>query len=605
MKNDKKFDQINSNIAESIKLTDPDDSVRLFLKLSSETMHARLSAVYEIKEDSYKRTFVYDPHESGLLIDEIRIKDLPGQLSHAISGGRIMSAHGKIIEEDGFSSLLVWKDSALTFTLCPIGIEQEVFGFLVFIDSDDIEGSALSDLYGIISNFISVLIRHRKMVSYINDISDHDYLTGAYNLSGFNYLLSPLIRMTGQNPKAPKTDIIMFDIRNFKMYNKESGYYSGDRILMRMADAIRKEAGTDRLCRSQADKFFLLASDFDALRIVENVHNSIYEISESMCEVRAGIYTLRGDEESPTQAVDRAKMACDSLYDNYFQISERYSPEMESDLEIRNYVIAHIDKAIDEKWIKVYYQPVVDTRNEKTAGFEALARWDDPVKGFLTPDVFIGPLEETHLTYKLDLFVLDQVCSDLKRIKDEGKPVCPVSINLSRNDLEIEGLNDRINYILSKHGTAADLIHIEITESALINNGDLIRKRIKRFHNDGYQVWLDDFGSGYSSLNALQDFDFDFVKLDQKFLNSNSGRMSSIIKDIINMVGHLDIATLTEGVEKKEQYDYLKDVGCMLVQGFYFSKPLPIEECYKELQNKGIEIEGYGTGLVNVMEVEI
>jgi diguanylate cyclase (GGDEF)-like protein len=604
MKNDKKFDQINNNIAESIKLTDPDDSVKLFLKLSSQTMHARTSAVYEIREDSYKRIFYHDPDGSGLLVDEIKLKDLPGRLGDAISNGMIVSAHGKIIDEDGFSSLLVWKDSAETFILCPIGIEQEFFGFIVFIDSDDM-GHAGSDLYGIISNFISVLIRHRKMVSYLNDISDHDYLTGAYNLSGFNYLLNPLIRMIRQNPKAPKTDVIMFDIRNFKMYNKETGYYNGDRILIRMAEAIRKEAGTDRFCRSQADKFFLLASDFDSIRIIENVHNSIYELSDSMCEVRAGIYTLSGDEENPTQAVDRAEMACDSLYDNYFQISERYSPEMESDLEIRNYVIAHLEKAIEEKWIKVYYQPVVDTRNEKTAGFEALARWDDPIKGFLTPDVFIGPLEETHLTYKLDLFVLDQVCYDLKKMQDRGKPVCPVSINLSRNDLEIEGINDRINQILLKYDIDRNLIHIEITESALINNGDLIRKKINHFHNDGYQVWLDDFGSGYSSLNSLSDFDFDFVKLDQKFLRTKSGKMSSIVKDIINMVSHLDIATITEGVEKREQYDYLKDVGCMLVQGFYFSKPLPLEECYKELQNKGIGIEKYGSGFGDIIEVEL
>ncbi|WP_236159693.1 EAL domain-containing protein, partial [Lactobacillus delbrueckii] len=196
------------------------------------------------------------------------------------------------------------------------------------------------------------------------------------------------------------------------------------------------------------------------------------------------------------------------------------------------------------------------------------------------------------MIHKLDLHILDLVCQDLEEAMQKGETYPMVSVNLSRYDLELPDLHERINNILASHRVKSSQIRIEITESALLSNTEaVIKEHISRFHEDGYQVWLDDFGSGFSSLNSLQNFDFDLLKIDMAFLRHANEKTPTILMDVIDMAKRLGIETLSEGVETKDEYDFLHSIGCVLAQGFYFSQPLPKDKITAKRKERGLEFE--------------
>ena len=227
-------------------------------------------------------------------------------------------------------------------------------------------------------------------------------------------------------------------------------------------------------------------------------------------------------------------------------------------------------------WIKVFYQPVVRTLTGEICGVEALARWEDPLRGKISPADFIEVLEEAHLIHYLDLYILEKVCKTFTTIKSENLFKQPASINLSRYDFQLSNIYEQVNEIVESYEVPKDLIHIEITESALTDDPAFLRQQIKKFHDGGYQVWMDDFGSGYSSLNTLKDFKFDVLKLDMVFLKNfdTNPKVPLIISSIINMAKYMGIQTLAEGVETREQAEFLRAVGCEKMQGFLFGIPM-------------------------------
>ncbi len=254
------------------------------------------------------------------------------------------------------------------------------------------------------------------------------------------------------------------------------------------------------------------------------------------------------------------------------------------------YIISHIDEAAASGAIKVFYQPVYSVLSRSVYSFEALARWDDPVLGFLSPADFIPILEDERLIYKLTLAVLESVCAEIERRAAEGRSFF-VSVNISRSDFFVADLHERINEVLRRHNVVPSSIALEITETALYGHEDDIRRHIEEFHRDGFSVWLDDFGSGYSSLNTLQHFDFDLLKIDMQFLRNPTERTEAIIQEIVDMSKRLGMKCITEGVETKRQLDFLTDIGCFYVQGFYISRPVPIDDLSSTMLLKGIGIE--------------
>ena len=258
---------------------------------------------------------------------------------------------------------------------------------------------------------------------------------------------------------------------------------------------------------------------------------------------------------------------------------------------IAAHVTENIERAIQNGWIRVYYQPVVRSLTEQLCGAESLARWIDPELGFLAPDKFIGALEESGQIHKLDMFMVEQVCSDISDRLKKGLPAVPVSVNFSRLDFEAVDMLGEIEGLVRKYDIPRDYLHIEVTESMIVSDKNLMTKIIEDFRDAGYEVWMDDFGSGYSSLNLLKDYSFDTLKLDMLFLSNFNDKSKAIMTSTITMAKDIEMMTLAEGVETREQVDFLKGIGCDKLQGYFYGKPLPIDEFFEHINSSNIEIE--------------
>ncbi|WP_303018392.1 EAL domain-containing protein [uncultured Mitsuokella sp.] len=246
------------------------------------------------------------------------------------------------------------------------------------------------------------------------------------------------------------------------------------------------------------------------------------------------------------------------------------------DRDIRDYVISHLDEAIENHWIKVYYQPVIRTLTGELCGMEALARWVDPQIGFLSPASFIPVLEQVRLIHQLDAYVLEEVCHMLRQRLNHNLPITPVSFNLSRYDFDMVDVFHLVEKTRAAYQIPRDALHVEITESALAVNDDAVYRAVDRLRDEGYEIWLDDFGSGYSSLNILKDYTVDLIKLDMGFLRSFTEKSRNIICSVIDMAKELGPKTLVEGVKTQEHAEFLASIGCGRQQGYLYGKPQPL-----------------------------
>ena len=238
------------------------------------------------------------------------------------------------------------------------------------------------------------------------------------------------------------------------------------------------------------------------------------------------------------------------------------------------YILDNFDAAIKNGHIKPFFQPIIRSLTGKVCAAETLARWDDPVEGLLAPYIFIDVLERRRLIHKLDLKMIENICFGYNYIKSKGWHPLPFSINLSRLDFEQKDIFEQITDIFKKYNVPTNAVHLEITESVMLDNVDNFRPIFDLFKRAGFEMWLDDFGSGYTSLNVLKDYNFDVLKVDMKFLSSIDTTSRMLISSVINMSKKLGIHTLAEGVETKEQVEFLRSIGCELLQGYYYAKPM-------------------------------
>lgn len=259
--------------------------------------------------------------------------------------------------------------------------------------------------------------------------------------------------------------------------------------------------------------------------------------------------------------------------------------------QIAEYVVNNIDEAIKQDWIKVYYQPVIRSITRELCSAESLARWIDPEIGFLPPNQFVGALEDSKLIHKLDCYIIEKVCMDIHDFMEQGRPVVPVSVNLSRLDFVMLDMVEVVENLVKKYDIPRDMLHVEITESMIVSDEELMTGVIERFRKAGYEIWMDDFGSGYSSLTLLKDYDFDLLKMDMRFLSTFNEKSKTILRSTVTMAKALGIKTLAEGVETEEHFEFLKSIGCGKIQGYYFGKPEPLEYLLRHMEEKGIPFE--------------
>ena len=410
-----------------------------------------------------------------------------------------------------------------------------------------------------------------------------DELTGLLNLNG---ALSHIQRHAS-DADGGYSVIVYLNVMNFKAFNQQYGFVGGNEFLRGLASEIQSIFSDEVIARTGGDQFIILSKTLTEevirVKLLELRKASQKHEKSLTMHIKAGVYIAEGNETDPVIMIDRAKIACDAIIRLYDKNVNFYNDELKKKNELKQYVIDGFENAFKKKYFKVFYQKEIRALTGKVCGYEALARWIDPTYGIISPAIFVEVLEEVHLIYKLDLYMIDRVCKELKDDIDYGMAVVPISVNLSQLDFELCDIKSEIDNIREKYGIPTYLLNIEITESAIATGETFLRDQINRFREDGYQVWMDDFGSGYSSLNNLKIYDFDVLKIDMNFLKSfeTNKRSKVILATIVNMAKELGMHTLAEGVETKEQYEFLRDIGCEKLQGYLFGKPKPYEEFVK------------------------
>ena len=415
----------------------------------------------------------------------------------------------------------------------------------------------------------------------------------------------------GRNPV-----LLFFDFNRMKNFNTRFGFAEGDKLIIAMAEILAKHFGRENCGRFGGDRFAAISRECG----LEEELDQIVEESRHMnngrtLSLRIGVYPNRVGDVGIGIACDRAKMACDVHRNSYVSGYSYFSEEMLEAVEKRRYIIDNLDRALSERWIQVYYQPIIRAANGRVCDEEALARWIDPERGFMSPADFIPILEDARLIYKLDLYMTERLLEKMAEQKKAGLFVVPSSVNISRSDFEACDIVEEIRKRVDASGFGRDMITIEITESTIGRNFEYMKKQVERFQELGFKVWMDDYGSGYSSPVILQKLHFDTIKLDMEFLaNFDKGDDSKIIlSSLIKMAIGLGMDTVVEGVETKEQAEFLKEVGCTKLQGYYYCKPIPVEQIMARYQSKtAIGFENpdetgyYSTlGRVNLYELSV
>ena len=386
-----------------------------------------------------------------------------------------------------------------------------------------------------------------------------------------------------QDPLAAPLTFLYFDVENFKSFNQRYGFQQGNRFLRYMADLLRETFAGNLVARFNDDHFAVATQGEKIAARIQFIHERIraYDMGLPM-EVKAGIYRPGSGVTDVALIMDRAKIACNSIKNTYDLTWAEFDPVMEEEIKFRSHLIRSFQEAMDEGRIEVFYQPEIRVMTRAICGFEALARWRDPVHGMIAPARFVHVLEDAHLSPQLDLYIIEEVCkaiADTQRTIPGWEPV-RVSVNLSRADFRLVDMVQAVEEIRLRYGVAHQMLNIEVTEGALNADEKFLQAEIARFRAAGYEVWMDDFGSGYSSLNNVKDYVFDVLKIDMNFLRSfeTNPKSSIVIRSIVNMAKELELHTLAEGVETEEQFAFLREIGCEKVQGYLFSPPLPLAE---------------------------
>ena len=402
-----------------------------------------------------------------------------------------------------------------------------------------------------------------------------DELTGIYNRKGFFWHAEKTLR---ENPDKTY-DLILSDYVNFKDYNEKYGTKMGDALLAgagRYLSYLSNEGAV--VGRYGGDQFVVLleSSQYDSFIARTATISPVNADGLPDAEVKFGICKGVDRDKSIVLYCDRAHIAVNTIKHVYGQKIAEFDEGIRDMVEKQRAIEADMQKAIDEKQFKVYYQPKHDTVTGKLVGAEALVRWIHPEYGFMSPADFIPVFERNGFIVKLDNYVFERTCENIRRWINEGKTVVPISINASKLTIESQGIVFFVNKAMRKYNIPGNYLHLEITESLMGDDTELLIRRLEPLKEKGILIELDDFGSGYSSINMLSSLPLDVIKLDMSFMRQfGDYKRAKVLEACVNLAKNLGYKTVSEGVETSEQLEALKTLGVDIIQGFYYSKPLP------------------------------
>jgi diguanylate cyclase (GGDEF)-like protein len=422
-----------------------------------------------------------------------------------------------------------------------------------------------------------------KKVAYL------DGVTGTRNYNKFKVDAQALLK----NTKNREYAIVYIDIYKFSYINDTFGYYAGDMILAEVAKEMELAAkDTECFARISADNFVCLLECESNTAMIQRGLAFQQQCDERLSQINnrfkiqftSAIYKVCPGETDIPSMVGKAEIAHKTIGDIHRASVVFYDDKIQNEYLQKKKLESAMSSSLDNNDFLVYLQPKIDLASNEIVGTEALARWQHPTEGLIMPDLFISLFESNGFILELDFYIYEKVCQLLRKWLDAGEPVMPISVNVSKAHLANQQFGSQLKALLEQYQIAPKLLELELTESILFVDVEAAVSMILDLKNLGFSILIDDFGSGYSSLNLLKDLTVDVLKLDKEFFRKD-GMMEKdkiIVDGIIRIAKDLKLKILSEGVETQEQVDFLVDAGCHFVQGYFFAKPMPVE-AFEEL----------------------
>lgn len=379
--------------------------------------------------------------------------------------------------------------------------------------------------------------------------------------------------------------LMAIDIEHFKLFNEWYGTQAGDKFLISIGLHLKEVQDENDGIAGYigGDNFAIILPEDTALlkKLQHEIMGYVRQYGDNAGFIPAfGLYHITDPSVPVSTMYDRATLAQESIRENYAQRVCWYDADMMHKIEEEHILLTEVQRALQNREFIIYAQPKCHMATGKIIGLESLIRWNHPVKGLLTPNGFVPVLEQNGLITDLDLYSWEMVCQCLSRWIAAGHRAVPISVNVSRVDIYSLDVVATFKKLIAKYGLDPGLVEIEITESAYAENAEKVKEVVNEFRKAGFTVLMDDFGSGYSSLNMLKDINVDVLKIDMEFLEMNdetAGKGMGILEAITSMARLIDLKLIAEGVETKEQVDFLTEMGCHYAQGYYFYPPMPVD----------------------------
>ena len=432
-------------------------------------------------------------------------------------------------------------------------------------------------------------------------MAERDSVTGLYT----KFKFYQEVRMLLADAKDGDFAFVRMDIDRFKMINNFYGIKEGDRVLVSVAKELKRIATVfdDFAYGRLENDVFAVCMPYKEENIdllVKAIQITLKKVNKDYnIKVSCGVYVIRDRTMDVSEMYDRAFLAAKNCKGKFVESVAYYDDSMIENMRQEQFIINEVNKAIEEEQFEVFLQPKINLVTDKSYGAEALVRWKHPDRGMISPGEFIPVYERNGIIGRLDQYMWRHVCMLLRRWLDEGKTPNPISVNVSRVNIYNPHLVEILKKLITEYRIPAGLLNLELTESAFMEDQALVMKTMSRLHDIGFKIMMDDFGSGYSSLNVLKDMEVDYLKVDMKFLQQsqkfNNSKGEKVITSVIRMAKWLHLPSIVEGVETIEQVDFLKCTGCEYAQGFYYAKPMPIKDYEAFLEKENMRETGLFT----------
>lgn len=446
--------------------------------------------------------------------------------------------------------------------------------------------------------YASIEILDEMLAEYLKDVAEnsidledlpednemHSVLKGIGKRRRFRRNVNDLLFSSSK-----QIGFIQFDIRKFKIINDLYGEKFGDKVLDFIMNQLKEYCNKEQYFINLRSDVFMIVTEYEKEEeLIDFIHQldaRIKNFKNVKLQIVYGVYTVEDREMELRQMEDRSAMARKAAKDNILTNILFYNEQFKDSLYNRKFIEENMQAAISERQFVMYLQPKYSIIKNEIIGAEALVRWNHPERGMIFPDQFIPIIEENGFIKKVDYYIWEEACRFIRRCEEAGISSCPVSVNVSRVHLRDNECIQVLSDMIERCKITKKLLELEITETA---NDQQISKKALQLKEEGFTLLMDDFGSGYSSLNILLETPFDVIKLDKKFMENMivSGKGRLILEQVVLMADKLELGLLAEGVETQEQIEMLQNIGCDQVQGYYYARPMPVDDFFSLLKEQ-------------------